>query len=93
MSMGLRKGPILPIAQTNGRYKSPVKIREVQLSSARSDDCRGGLGPPNEQHVAIGCKPAAVVVRRGKVLGVVHQADVQIGGVHSRRKLSTYGFK
>jgi len=36
--MGLRKGPILPIAQTNGRYKSPVKFREVQLSSARSDD-------------------------------------------------------
>jgi len=27
MSMGLRKGPILPIAQTNGRYKSPVKFR------------------------------------------------------------------
>ena len=38
MSMGLRKGPILPIAQTNGSYKSPVTIREVQLSSASSDD-------------------------------------------------------
>jgi integrase len=40
MSMGLRKGPILPATQTNGRYKSPVKNREVQLSSARSDSCR-----------------------------------------------------
>jgi hypothetical protein len=40
--MGLRKGPILPTAQTNGRYKSPVKNREVQLSSVRSDDCRWG---------------------------------------------------
>jgi len=40
MSMGLRKGPILPATQSNGRYKSPVKNREVQLSSARSDSCR-----------------------------------------------------
>jgi hypothetical protein len=29
MSMGLRKGPILPVTQTNGRNKSPVKIGEV----------------------------------------------------------------
>jgi hypothetical protein len=36
MSMGLRKGPILPIAQTNHAYNPPVKNREVQLSSARS---------------------------------------------------------
>jgi hypothetical protein len=42
MSMGLRKGPIVPISQTNGRYKSPVKNREVQLSSAGSHDCRRG---------------------------------------------------
>jgi DNA-binding NtrC family response regulator len=45
MSMGLRKGPIVPISQTNGRYKSPVKNREVQLSSAGSHDCRGGVDP------------------------------------------------
>jgi len=42
MSMGLRKGPIVPISQTNHRYKSPVKNREVQLSSARSANCRRG---------------------------------------------------
>lgn len=41
--MGLRKGPILPIALTNDRYKTPVKNREVQLSSAGSDDCRRGI--------------------------------------------------
>jgi len=29
MSMGLRKGPILPISQTNHSYKSPVIFREV----------------------------------------------------------------
>jgi hypothetical protein len=29
MSMGLRKGPILPISQTNHPYKSPVIFREV----------------------------------------------------------------
>ena len=40
--MGRRKGPILPFALANGRYKSPVKNREVQLSSARSVICRGG---------------------------------------------------
>ena len=27
MSMGLRKGPILPISQTNHPYKSPVIFR------------------------------------------------------------------
>jgi hypothetical protein len=52
MSMGLRKGPILPIVQTNGRYKSPVKIREVQLSSVRSDDCRRGLVPSQSDYDA-----------------------------------------
>jgi hypothetical protein len=41
--MGRRKGPILPFALANGRYKSPVKNREVQLSSARSVICRGGF--------------------------------------------------
>lgn len=46
MSMGLRKGPILPTVQTNGAYKSPVKNREVQLSSVRSHDCRGGMMAP-----------------------------------------------
>ena len=45
MSMGLRKGPMLPIAQTNHPYKFLVKIREVQLSSAHSDDCRRGVCP------------------------------------------------
>ena len=40
--MGLRKGPILPIVQTNGPHNPPVKNREVQLSSAGSDSCRGG---------------------------------------------------
>jgi len=43
MSMGLRKGPILPISQTNHPHKSPVNFREVQLSSVGSDDCRQGL--------------------------------------------------
>lgn len=42
--MGLRKGPILPIAQTNHPYKTPVTSREVQLSSAGSDNCRWGWG-------------------------------------------------
>lgn len=42
MSMGLRKGPILPISQTNHPHKSPVNFREMQLSSAGSDGCRQG---------------------------------------------------
>jgi len=41
--MGLREGPIVPIPQTNASYKSPVRTREVQLSSVRSDDCRWGV--------------------------------------------------
>jgi hypothetical protein len=46
MSMGLRKGPILPISQTNHPHKSPVNFREVQLSSVGSDGCRQGAIAP-----------------------------------------------
>ena len=35
--MGREKGPILPSSRSNDRYKTPVKNREVQLSSASSD--------------------------------------------------------